>query len=147
MQIPRQLDDPSKPLTTRESVELFQETVETAKQGIQQSLAGTGKAGEALRPKLTVDLKSRNLGQIPSEVVTIIKQDVERWVCCDHVGSIHSLKLCIMLMTVYPDCSSPTTNLDISPRTSPHVRRSSISIYEIIDFLIYLKLFVNQDEE
>ena len=72
------INDTSKPLTTRESVELFQETVETAKQGIQQSLGGSGRAGEALRPKLTVDLSRQNLSQIPSEVVGIIKQDVER---------------------------------------------------------------------
>ncbi|KAL9099627.1 MAG: hypothetical protein Q9163_004902 [Psora crenata] len=71
-------DGAPKPLTTRESVELFQESVDTAKQGIQQSLAGSGNAGEALRPKLTIDLSRRNLGQIPSEVVAIIRQDVER---------------------------------------------------------------------
>ena len=78
LQTPRQSGEPSKPLTTRESIELFQEQVDSSKDAIRQSLAGTGKAGEALRPKVTIDLKSKSLAQIPGEVVPIIKQDVER---------------------------------------------------------------------
>ena len=69
-------------LTTRESVELFQEKVEEARRDLQQSLAGTekaSKAGEALRPKLTVDLSRQFINQIPKEVVGIVKQDVERY--------------------------------------------------------------------
>lgn len=73
------LTQPKDGLTTRESVELFQEAVDNATQGLQQALAGSETVGEATKPKLTVDLARRNLNKIPSEVVAIIKQDVERY--------------------------------------------------------------------
>ena len=79
LQIPRALEDDPIPLTTRESVELFQETVDHARHLIQQSLAGSGKVGDALRPKLTLDLSRKRLATIPSEVVTVIKHDAERY--------------------------------------------------------------------
>ncbi len=63
-------------LTTRESVELFQEAVDTAREEYQR--LNSEAAGEALKPKLTVDLRNRSLSQLPKEVVAIIKQDVER---------------------------------------------------------------------
>lgn len=69
-------------LTTRESVELFQEAhdkaVDEAHSTLQQSLTGVENAGEAVKPKLTLDLRKRSLSQIPKEVVAIIGQDVER---------------------------------------------------------------------
>ena len=70
-------------LTTRESVELFQEAhdkaVDEAHSTLQQSLTGAENAGETVKPKLTLDLRKRNLSQIPKEVVAIIGQDVERY--------------------------------------------------------------------
>ncbi len=63
-------------LTTRESVELFQEAVDTARAEYQR--LNSEAAGEALKPKLTVDLRNTWLGQLSKEVVAIIKQDVER---------------------------------------------------------------------
>ena len=70
-------------LTTRESVELFQEAhdkaVDEARSTLQQSLTGGENAGEAVKPKVTLDLRKRNLSQIPKEVVAIIGQDVERY--------------------------------------------------------------------
>lgn len=69
-------------LTTRESVELFQEAhdkaIDEAHSTLQQSLTGAENAGETVKPKLTLDLRKRNLSQIPKEVVAIIGQDVER---------------------------------------------------------------------
>ena len=69
-------------LTTRESVELFQEAhdkaVDEAHSTLQQSLTGVENAGETVKPKLTLDLRKRSLPQIPKEVVAIIGQDVER---------------------------------------------------------------------
>lgn len=75
------LNSQSKPstLTPREALELFQEAVDNAHQGIPQSMAGGGNSGETLKPKLTVDLRNRSLDRMPSEVVAIIKQDVERY--------------------------------------------------------------------
>ena len=67
-------------LTTRESVELFQEAVDTARDEYQKTLFGSEAGGEALKPKLTVDLRHRSLSQLPKEVISIIKQDVERCV-------------------------------------------------------------------
>ena len=77
-------------LTPREALELFQNAVDNARQGI-QSLAGNTKAAEVARPKLTLDLKHCRLDRIPSEVVDIIKQDVERYGAEIHN---HSRPLC-----------------------------------------------------
>lgn len=62
--------------TTRESMELFQEAVDTARQEYQR--LNSEAAGQVMKPKLTVDLRSECLSQLPKEVVAIIKQDVER---------------------------------------------------------------------
>lgn len=58
-------------------MELFQEAVDTARQEYQK--LNSEAAGEVLKPKLTLDLRDQCLSQLPKEVVTIIKQDVERW--------------------------------------------------------------------
>ena len=79
----RERPDKLSGLTTRESVELFQEAhdkaVDEAHSTLQQSLTGVENAGETVKPKLTLDLRKRNLSQIPKEVVAIIGQDVERY--------------------------------------------------------------------
>ncbi len=119
-------------MTTRESVELFEDTVDTARQGIQQSFAGSEKAGEALRPKLTVDLVRRNLGQIPSEVVSIIRQDVERYlyslprIALDFVRILYNSvrrRTSNVLTDLLLDFSWPTTSYVSSLPTSPHAPR------------------------
>ena len=69
--------DRGTPLTTRESVELFQNAVDAARDEYHKTLNGEAP-DEALKPKLTVDLRRKKLSQIPKEVITIIKQDVER---------------------------------------------------------------------
>ncbi|KAL9073224.1 MAG: hypothetical protein Q9161_003056 [Pseudevernia consocians] len=78
----RERPDKLSGLTTRESVELFQDAhdkaVDEAHSTLQQSLTGVENAGETVKPKLTLDLRKRNLSQIPKEVVAIIGQDVER---------------------------------------------------------------------
>ena len=79
----RERADKLSGLTTRESVELFQEAhdkaVDEAHSTLQQSLVGAENAGETVKPKLTLDLRTRNLSQIPKEIVAIIGQDVERY--------------------------------------------------------------------
>lgn len=62
-----------------EAVGLFREAVESARLGIQQSLAGSDKdkVGEAIRAKLTVDLSHRSIEDMPEEIVDIVKRDVE----------------------------------------------------------------------
>ena len=65
-------------LTTRESVELFQEAVDAARDDQRKSLTGIDTTNDALKPKLTVDLRRCGLSSIPKEVIAIIKQDVER---------------------------------------------------------------------
>lgn len=66
-------------LTTRESVELFQEAVDAARDVYQKTLVGSEAAGDTPIPKLTVDLRHRGLSSIPKEVIAIIQQDVERY--------------------------------------------------------------------
>ena len=79
----RERPDKLSGLTTRESVELFQDAhdkaVDEAHSTLQQSLTGVENASETVKPKLTLDLRKRNLSQIPKEVVAIIGQDVERY--------------------------------------------------------------------
>ena len=65
------------PLTTRESVELFQTVVDAARDEHLKKLK-TEAPGRTLKLKLTVDLRSQRISQIPKEVVDIIKYDVER---------------------------------------------------------------------
>ena len=65
-------------LTTRESIELFQEAVDAAHDEHRKTLTGIDTSSDALKPKLTVDLRRRGLSSIPKEAVAIIKQDVER---------------------------------------------------------------------
>ena len=65
-------------LTTRESVELFQEAIDAAQDDQRKTLNGIDTPSDDLKPKLTVDLRRRRLSSIPKEVVAIIKQDVER---------------------------------------------------------------------
>lgn len=68
----------SATLTPREALELFENAVDNARQGI-QSLAGSTKASEVAKAKLTLDLKHCKLDRMPSEVVETIRHDVERY--------------------------------------------------------------------
>jgi hypothetical protein len=52
--------------------------VEVARFGIQRSLAGNERVGEAVKPKLTIDLSHQSIERVPEEVVEILKVDVER---------------------------------------------------------------------
>ena len=65
-------------LTAREALELFENAADNARQGI-QSLAGSTKATEVAKPKLTLDLRHCKLDRVPSEAVDIIQPDVERY--------------------------------------------------------------------
>lgn len=57
---------------------IFQEAVEVARFGIQRSLAGNEKVGDAVKPKLTIDLSHQSIEIVPEEAVEILKVDVER---------------------------------------------------------------------
>lgn len=75
------------------AVDVFRQAVDIARQGIRQSLAGSEEAGEAVKLKLTLDLKGKSLQDLPDEVVDIVKDEVERYdfhspliwdqFCCD----------------------------------------------------------------
>lgn len=52
--------------------------MEAARFGIQRSLAGNEKVGDAVKPKLTIDLSHQSIDRVPEEVVEILKVDVER---------------------------------------------------------------------
>ena len=73
------LNDKSVPLTTRESVELFQNAVDAARGFEYQKTLQVEAPGQAFQPNLTVDLRKKKLSQIPKEVIAIIRQDVERY--------------------------------------------------------------------
>jgi hypothetical protein len=62
------------------AVEIFTEAVEKARQGIKQNLVGSGEVSETVNLKLSIDLKSKRLEDLPDEVVDIVKRDVERYV-------------------------------------------------------------------
>lgn len=65
-------------LTAYGTAELFRKSVETARLKFQQSLAGSEKVHEAIKPNLTIDLKRREISELRDEVVDILKKDVER---------------------------------------------------------------------
>ena len=73
----RNTEVPKKSLTTRECVELFHETVENARQTYAKPMSNE-KTPEQLKPTLTLEMSRKGIQQIPSEVVQIIRQDVER---------------------------------------------------------------------
>ena len=60
-------------------IDIFQEAVTKARQTIKQSLAGSEEVGEAVNLKLSIDLKSSGLQEVPEEVADIVKSDVERY--------------------------------------------------------------------
>lgn len=62
------------------AVGIFTEAVEKARQGIKQNLVGSGEVSETVNLKLSIDLKSKGLEDLPDEVVDIVKRDVERYV-------------------------------------------------------------------
>lgn len=72
-------------LSRQDAIDLFLESVETARAmarfGIQQSLAGSEKVGEAVKLKLTIDLSHKSIEIMPDEIVDILKRDVERYGC------------------------------------------------------------------
>lgn len=65
-------------LTGTETLVLFHNAVEVARQAMQQSLEGSESVGEALKLKLGIDLVRKRIGSIPDEVIQILKRDVER---------------------------------------------------------------------
>ena len=73
-------------LTPREALELFENAVDNAQQGL-QSMAENARVTEMAKAKLTLDLRHCRLDRIPPEVAEIIKQDVERWVSSSFQGS------------------------------------------------------------
>lgn len=64
-------------LSAPETIKLFQNAVENARQGMQQSLTGTERVPENLKPKLTVNLSGQYVERIPDAVVDVLKGDVQ----------------------------------------------------------------------
>lgn len=60
------------------TIEIFQKAVHNARQKMEQSLAGSEKLGDVVNLHLTLDLSRRLLGNLPNEVIEIVKRDVER---------------------------------------------------------------------
>ena len=66
-------------LDRSETLGLIQDAVDTARQGMEQSLAGSERVGDAVNLKLTLDLGHKRIEMLPDEVVQILKRDVERY--------------------------------------------------------------------
>ncbi len=74
-----------------ETIELFRNAVETARQGIQQSLAGSERVVEAVNPKLTVDLSHQYIEKIPEAVVDILKPGVQMYESAPNPRSLEAI--------------------------------------------------------
>lgn len=74
----RHVEYSSKPLTTRECVELFQESIDETYRAMAKAAGNEGLA--ALQPKITLDMSKKNIASLPSEVVPMITQEVERYI-------------------------------------------------------------------
>lgn len=77
-------------LSPEAALDLFRDAVEMARLG-QQSLAGSERVGEAVKLKLTIDLSHKSIEQIPSEIVELLKRDVERYGCATTVCGARAL--------------------------------------------------------
>lgn len=75
-ELPRRPHQEATPMYDAPSI--FQQVVETARDGMQRSLAGNEKVGDAVKPKLTIDLSHQSIERVPEEAVEILKVDVER---------------------------------------------------------------------
>ncbi len=75
----RSIDEIPSVVSRYEAIGLFQEAVETARLGMQLSLAGSEKVGEVIKPKLTVDLSHKSIEEVPDDIVDLLKKDVERY--------------------------------------------------------------------
>ena len=62
-------------------IDLARSAVESGREETQRSLAGTEGVSEAVELKLTIDLGHQHIQDIPSEVVSVIKDEVARYVC------------------------------------------------------------------
>jgi hypothetical protein len=66
-------------LSASETIEVAQNAVQTARQGMQQSLLGEDEqVGEAVKLKLTIDLSRQRIEVVPEEVIQILRKDCER---------------------------------------------------------------------
>ena len=65
-------------LTPKETIDLVDGTVETARQSMQQSLSGSERVSDAVQLKLTIDLGHKRIGDLPDEVIDIFRRDIER---------------------------------------------------------------------
>lgn len=137
-------------LTTRESVELFHEAMATARGDYHKTAIGSDTASEALKSKLTVDLRRRGLSQLPKEVISIIKQDVERydsvitiakplliWYCKaasrPQFPQLHCLRVCELLRAKVSQFTGQSIQGDTSSCELPlDVQR--IPTYRLTDF-------------
>lgn len=75
-ELPRRPHQEATPLYDESSI--FQQAVEAARFAMQRSLAGNEKVGDAVKPKLTIDLSHQSIERVPEEVVETLKVDVER---------------------------------------------------------------------
>ena len=66
-------------LRGRETIDLFRNAVDTAREGLQQSLAGSERVVEAVGTNLSVNLSHQNIEKIPEAVVDILKPGVQMY--------------------------------------------------------------------
>jgi len=116
-------DDKNKiPLTTRESIELFQNAVETSRHEHPKTTNGEAP-GDILRPKLTVDLRHKQLNQIPKEVIAILRKDVERYDFSRFAFLPRQIDPRTTLIMRPIESNLPTTQYPISHMSSHNVPR------------------------
>ncbi|KAG9773464.1 hypothetical protein KCU88_g5764, partial [Aureobasidium melanogenum] len=70
-------DEPAL-LSLEDTTELFRKKVADARQETEHAFAGSEAFGDAVRPKLTLDLGHSNIARLPESVVDLIKAEVER---------------------------------------------------------------------
>lgn len=81
-------------LSREDATDLFRDSVEKARFGIQQSLAGSERVGEAVKLKLTIDLSHKSIETMPDEIVEIVKRDVDRYGCATTAYGARALRRC-----------------------------------------------------
>ena len=118
-------------LARSETLSLIQKAVDTARAGMQQSLAGSERVGEAVKLKLTIDLGHQGIEMLPDEVVHILKRDVERYavpaskLAVSSLMQIHSTSAlrtptCNLLLMIFVGSFFRITISGISHTSSPN---------------------------
>lgn len=73
---------PQLPINANQVIALAREAMKNALEENKNQAAEASAVSNTLKPGVTIDLSHRGIQRFPDEVVDIIKNELERFVCC-----------------------------------------------------------------